>query len=185
MNLVAMTPFREDMNLGRAYNEAMELLPYEDGWAVLMDHDIMFTTIKWNEQIREAIKTHPTGTFTGVTNRIWSPWQRSTEGETLDEDILKHRACGERHLADKTLLDVTDWRPGWGGMLMVVSKKVWADAGGFRDGMECVDHKFHQAVAAAGHRLYCIKGLYVYHFRTSRIRGMGPWSLGCCRKAKP
>lgn len=183
MKLVAMTPFSPDMNLGAAYNEAMELLP-SDGWAVLMDHDIMFTTLKWNEQIRGAIEAAPLGTFTGVTNRIWSPWQRVTEGEKLPDDIVQHRALGERLLAKKTLKDVTDWRPGWGGMLMVVSKQTWLAAGGFRDGMECVDHHFHQAVAGAGLRLYCIEGLYVYHFRTSRIRGLGPWSPGCCNRGQ-
>lgn len=183
--ILAMTPFREDKNLGRAYNEAMERLVPGD-WAVLMDHDIMLTTLKWFEQIRQATEVYPDGTFTGVTNRIWSPWQRNEEGARLPDDILQHRSLGERLLSKKTMRDVTEWRPGWGGMLMVVKQDTWAAVGGFRDGMECVDHHFHQAVAESGRRLYCIEGLYVYHFRTSRIRGLGPWSPGCCnRGVKP
>lgn len=178
--ILAMTPFREDKNLGRAYNDAMDRLGFDD-WAVLMDHDIMFTTLKWYEQIGHAIMLHPEGTFTGVTNRIWSPWQRVVNAGRSD-DIELHRKVGEAQLGDPRLEDVTDWRPGWGGMLMVVSKKTWQAVGGFADGMECVDHKFHQAVAKSGRRLFCIKGLYVYHYRTSRVRGLGPWSPGCCNR---
>ena len=36
--LYPMVPFALDGNLGRAYNEAVALLP-DDAWAVFLDHD--------------------------------------------------------------------------------------------------------------------------------------------------
>ena len=183
--ILAMTPFSPEMDLGKAYNTAMALLP-EDGWAVFMDHDIMFTTVNWYAQVAEAITRHPTGTFTGVTNRIWNRWQQAAETVRLPDDVAVHRKAGEARVANQTIADVTDQRPGWGGMLIIISKETWHFAGGFREGgMGCVDHLIHQAVAASGRRVYVIHGLYVYHWR-GLSHGIPtsarPIVYGCCHQ---
>jgi hypothetical protein len=58
--------------------------------------------------------------------------------------------------------------------LMLVSKRAWLDAGGFVDGLLCVDHMFHYALRASGHKIFLIEGLYVYHWRGTTGRGTPP-----------
>lgn len=164
MTLVAMTPFALDRNLGRAYNDAMRLLP-DDGWAVLMDHDISLTTRDWYRQIAEAVAFKPdAGAFVAVTNRIAAPWQRAAESDRNVHDMAYHRQIGKARLKVRTLLDITETK-GFGGVLMVISKTAWAEVGGFVDGLLCVDHHMHFALGQAGRRVYLLEGLYVYHWR--------------------
>ena len=164
--MLAMTPFDLDRNLGRAYNEAMRLLP-EDGWSIFLDHDMMLTTPHWYAQIGEAIASRPhAGAFTAVTNRIASPWQRAEEVDQANHDVAYHRAIGEARRARRTLLDITCTK-GFGGVVTVVSKEAWREAGGYAEGMYCVDHSLFFRLKDRGRRVYMIEGLYVYHWRGS------------------
>lgn len=160
--ILCMTPFAEDLNLGKAYNEAMALLP-EDGWAVFLDHDAAWTTRRWWHQVREAIDFRPdAGAFTAVTNRIAPRWQQV--GDKDNHDIVRHRRYGAERTRVRTLLDITDTM-GFGGVVIVISKRAWSGVGGFVDGMLCVDHRMHFALRDAGLRVYLLEGLYVYHWR--------------------
>src|SRR4051812_48145082 len=108
MMLLPMTPFALDRNLGRAYNNAMALLP-DDGWAILLDHDILLTTRSWYPQIAEAIAFKPdAGAFVAVTNRIDAVWQRATETDPNNHDVGYHTAIGVARLQQRTLLDITE-----------------------------------------------------------------------------
>lgn len=158
-----MTPYAADMNVGRAYNQAMALLP-EDGWACLMDHDVMFTTYEWHLQLEAAIAADPRGSFTGVTNRIHCPWQQAREAGTENHDVRHHRRVGAERAKNRDLLDVTGC-VGWGGLLMLISKESWLAAGGFVDGLLCVDHQMHFKLRDAGRKIYLIEGLYMYHYK--------------------
>lgn len=182
MNLLAMTPFDAGMNLGAAYNRAMELLP-EDGWAAFLDHDAAWTTRRWWRQIAEAIAFQPAaGIFTACTNRIAAPWQKAGDPEC--HDMVRNRRFGEQRMKVRTLLDVTDTR-GLGGVVIVTSKRAWRAAGGFVDGMLCVDHRYHFACRDAGLRAYLIEGLFVYHWRRAfgdELPADTPRAEGCpCR----
>lgn len=168
--LFAMTPFSLDMNLGAAYNEAMELLP-DGAWAALLDHDIAFTTKLWYRQLQEAIAAVPqAGAITAVTNRIAAPWQRvgTADWVRCDEreahNMADHYALGASLAQKRTLLDITRTK-GFGGVVICLSKDAWRRAGGFADGLLCVDHSIHFRLAAAGYRNYLHEGLYVYHRR--------------------
>lgn len=181
-----MVPFRADMNYGKALNEAMGMIP-EGDWLAALDHDAMFTTRLWHAQIEEAIAAAPdAGLLTGVANRIGPPWQRA--GHPDNHDVAYHRKLGaDRARTHRALLDVTDTK-GIGGVLMVLSKATWKRIGGFVDGLNCVDHAAHFAVAAAGLKVYVLEHLYLYHWR--RANGDGPpddapRALNCpCRGAE-
>lgn len=181
--IVTFTPFDVEMNLGRAYNRAMELLP-DDAWACFLDHDMMLTTREWYRQLVEAATFKPDGAFTAITNRIASPWQQAREVDKENHDIAYHRSIGRARLAQRTLLDCTDTK-GWGGVLLLISKTAWREAGGFVDGMLCVDHQMHFALRATGRRLYVMESLYVYHWRRANgdnIPRDAPRAEGCpCR----
>lgn len=163
-----MTPFAADLNLGRAYNDAMALLP-DDAWAALLDHDAMFTTKAWFGQILEAIGAQPdAGAFTAVTNRIAAPWQQVGSRET--HEMGYHFALGEERRRIRTLLDITETK-GFGGVVIIISKRAWQRVGGFVDGLLCVDHGMHFALRAAGYRNFLIEGLYLYHRRRAFAGG--------------
>ena len=163
--ILTAIPFSRDLNLGAAYNATMELVP-EDGWCAFLDHDAMFTTPQWHQQLEDAIAAEPRGSFTAVTNRIAAKTQQAPEADSKSNDITYHRAIGAKRLGNRHLLDITD-AGAWGGVLMLVSKAAWRDAGGFSAGMFCTDHQFFYALREAGRRIYLIEGLYLYHFRGS------------------
>lgn len=170
----AVVPFAEDMDYGNACNEEMRKLDVGE-WAAILDHDMCFTTPRWHRQMLDAIAAEPEGSFTAVSNRMASPWQK-IEGAVIpvhhQDDLAWHRKIGAERLKNRNLLDVTD-TAGWGGVVMLISKESWAAAGGFRPGMFCVDHLMHRALRAAGRRIWIIEGLYVYHWRgSSRDREM-------------
>jgi len=168
--IYTMMPFAPDMNLGRAYNEAMGLLG-EDDWAVFLDHDAIWTTREWYKQIQEAVAKVPdAGIITAIASRGWQTWQWSNPSPD-NHDMAYHRQRGKEKLKVRTLLDVTA-ASGIAGVVMVISQRAWLAAGGFVDGMYCVDHGMHFALAKLGYKVYVHEGLYVYHWR--RANGDAP-----------
>lgn len=169
MPLFAMTPYRDDRNLGRAYNDAVERL-HDDDWCCLLDHDVHLLTLDWWRQLQEAIACRPdAGVFTCMTNRIAAPWQQFGPKECHDIGALQKIALERQRV--RTLLDITETK-GFGGCLMCFSKRAWRAVGGFVDGMFCVDHNFLFALRRANYRAYLIEGLYIYHRRRAFGHGM-------------
>lgn len=184
-----MTPYSLERNLGAAYNAAMALVP-EGGWACFTDHDAMFTTREWYRQLVEAIEFRPeAGLFAAVTNRIGAKWQRAPEANRDNHDIKYHRDIGKKRLVEhRSLLDVTDTK-GFGGVLMCLSKKAWQEAGGFADGLLCVDHSIHFRLRDAGYRIYLLESIYLYHWRRAfgdELPDDTPRAVNCpCRGVEP
>lgn len=157
-----MIPFRADANLGKAYNDAMGRLK-EHEWAIFQDHDATPTTGKWHAQFTEAIEFLPhAGAIVATTNRIASDWQRV--GDPSSNDIAAHRRFGAERLKVRTLLDISNTK-GFGGVMFAISKAAWREAGGFADGLGCVDHSIHFRLRDVGRKVYLHEGIYVYHWR--------------------
>ena len=165
-SLTTFIPYAPDGNLGPIWNEILESLP-ADGWAAILDHDAMFTTPVWYKQVMRAIKEQPLGTFSCVSNRIGveSRWQ-STSRDDMDageHDIRSHRILGAELSKDRTLTDVTD-RELMAGMFFVISKKTYRIIGPFPNGLRGLDNTLHMRLRMKSLRLYCINGLYLYHW---------------------
>lgn len=163
--LFPVMPFSPEKNYGTACNQMMGLLP-ADGWACIMDHDVLWTTLNWYHQITEIIAAHPLGTFTAVANRIGHPMQREA-GAPRTDNLAVHRVYGtevaRRHWGQ--LLDITDVQPPMSGMVIVLSKANWELAGGFRpQGILGVDNALHLALRAQGRKIWVMRGVYVYHY---------------------
>lgn len=167
--ILAMTPFALDRNLGRAYNEAMAVLP-DGGWSIFTDHDaIVGLTRDWFRLFAEAIAFRPdAGAIVAVTNRIDAAWQRADEADRENHDIGYHTRIALARATRRTLLDITDTK-GFGGVCFAVSKAAWAESGGFADGLLCVDHSLHFRLQRCGRRVYLHEGIYVYHRRRAFI----------------
>lgn len=162
MMIQTATPYDLDGNLGRAYNEFMDLLP-DGAWAVFKDHDAMPTTGQWFRQIHEAISFQPeAGAFVAMTNRIASPWQQI--GDRNNNDMAWHRRFGAERAKVRTLLDISETK-GFGGVMFAVSKQAWREVGGFADGLGCVDHSLHFGLQRVGRPVWLVEGLYLYHWR--------------------
>lgn len=174
--LISCSPYRADKNLGAAYNEVIDRLRPDD-WIALIDHDAMFTTPIWHPQIEAAIKHNPDyALFVGCTNRIGCGWMKAPGVDPNNFDMLYHRRVG-RDLAAKhgsEIRDVTEWesqpsgRP-LSGVLMVTSKKAWAEVLGFKHGFLTVDNNFHKRIRDADHRVGLMLGVYVFHVYRAKI----------------
>ncbi len=157
-------PSSKGKDLGFAYNAFMGLLKDGD-YAVFLDHDACFTTYDWYPQLEQIIKQNPTvGAFTGVTNRVYCKWQLANVDRTTN-DIVYHRQMG-KEIQTKSRLVVTNRtnHPWMSGMLIVIKKSCWKKIGGFRNGVLGVDNDFHMRLRKHHEKLFCIEGLYVYHY---------------------
>ena len=186
--ILAMMPFSPDMNLGRAYNESIQLLPADDDWAIFLDHDAMHTTRSWFNVIKEAIEFLPrAGAFVAVTNRIDAAWQRAAESDRDNHDIGYHTAIGLERLKKRSLLDISGTK-GFGGVCFALSKGAWKEAGGFSDGLLCVDHSIHFGLQRARRSVWLLENLYVYHRRRAFVGNLptnAPIAKKCpCRGAE-
>ncbi len=164
--LTCYIPYAVDGNLGPVWNQILSSLP-DDGWAAFLDHDACFTTPIWYRQILAAIKQYPEGTFSCISNRIGqsSRWQsvNRNDMDAKEHDMRAHRILGAEMTEDKTITDVTDDEL-MAGMFFVISKKTFDLIGPFPDGLRGLDNALHVRLRLKGLKLYCINGLYTYHW---------------------
>jgi GT2 family glycosyltransferase len=176
--IVTMIPYLPGKSLGTCYNEMMSLLN-EDQWGCFIDHDAMWTTTMWYQQISEAIEKNPeAGIFVPRTNRIGCGWMKAPGVSPRNHDIAYHRQVGwDLHEKEgSNVHDVTVWedqpsRKPLSGVSMLLSKKTWSKVGGFKKGFLTVDNDMHRRVRAAGLKAYLLLGVYVYHWYRARGRG--------------
>ena len=93
---IAYAPIECEKNIGCAYNKFMEILPNDDDWACFLDHDAMFTTTNWYNQLNELISSNSEiGAFGAMTNRIGYPPQLVGNIDLMSNDIEYHRNVGD------------------------------------------------------------------------------------------
>lgn len=163
-------------DVGLAYNQSMALVPDGD-WAVILDHDVSFTSRTWFRLVEEAIRTQPdAGAFVPVTNRLvptLSGWQMAQEVDVQNNDMVYHWSIGHarRSQFGASVQDVTDIDKHGGaalfsGFCFIVSKATWTLIGGAQEGsgMYGVDWGIHDRIRSHGKRVYLLPGLYLYHW---------------------
>jgi len=155
------TPWNSDKNLGKAYNQCMELIGDND-WACFTDADTMFTTYTYGKQIEDIVKED--AIYTAKTNRVMCPYQKTGIWEI--DDIRYHRDLGQQLANEKYdyLTDVTNECP-LSGCLILISKKMWQKLGGFKeDKMLTIDNDIHLKAREKGEKVYLMEGVYLYHW---------------------
>jgi GT2 family glycosyltransferase len=159
-------PYSIEKNIGRHYNDCMELVGDEE-FGIFVDGDTIFTTTNFGHQIQDIIKQNPDcRAFTGVTNRVNCKWQIAPGVDQDNNDILYHRRFGKllQQQQQHKLSDHTDEQP-MSGFLIALRHDLWWEMGGFLEqGMIGIDNDFHRRVANAGARIYCADGLYLFHW---------------------
>jgi hypothetical protein len=176
-NFTPYCPKTDGKNLGAYYNKYMELLPNDDDWAILMDHDILFTTYDWYNQICDIIekndgKIDDLGMLVVMTNRIGNAYQKVYNPMLAkSNDIQIHRKYGQKVYNEKydTLRRFS--QGGMSGLVMVLKKSVWREAGGFMDeGILGVDNNFHSKLRKKLNKeIYIMEGVYVYHWYRNNV----------------
>ena len=165
MNVYTFIAYDKEKDLGRAYNEMMNLVQDED-WVVFLDHDAMFVHRDWYKYLREVIKNNSEfGFFTATTNRIGCPWQLIQGVDRNNHDMFYHKKVA-KELMDRDLdvVDVTNERVFLSGVVMIVQKKTWKKIGGAKSGFLSVDNDLHSKCKQKGIRVGLIPSLYTYHW---------------------
>ena len=154
-------------NIGAVYNNFMKMLP-EGDWACFLDHDAMFTTLDWYQQLEEIIEglklSHPqAGLLTTCTNRIGNFEQRISGIEPQNHDIYYHRKIGkQRQIEYGNSLRECEYLIS--GVVILISKEIWKKTVGFTDGFWGVDRDIDQKVRDLGYKTYIMDGVYCYHW---------------------
>lgn len=162
-------PFSIEKNIGKYYNDFMELLPSDDDFACFVDGDTIFTTPNYGNQIEEATKKYPkVGCFTAYTNRVNCEWQIYPGVDKDNNDMYYHRQIGKQAQERfwSKCIDVTDMPRDkvLSGFLMLLKKSVWKKIGGFKDGVLGVDNDLHWKIQDHKESIHLMQGVYLYHW---------------------
>lgn len=165
MNIYNFIAYDTDKNLGRSYNQCVQLLE-DDDWFVFLDHDALFVQRDWYLYLRRIIKDNSQyDLFTCSTNRIGCPWQRIQGIDYDNHDIRYHKEIGRQLLEkDLNIIDVTSASVKLSGVVMISNKKSWDKVGGAKDGFLGVDNNLHDKYREKDMKVGFIPSLYVYHF---------------------
>jgi len=162
-------PYNKEKNIGKFYNDFINLLPNDDDYACFVDGDTIFTTTNYGTIIENVIKQYPdVGCFTCVTNRVNSKWQISPGVDIKNNDIEYHRTYGKKiqDIYSSFCIDVTNEnRYLLSGVLILIKKKTWLKIGEFKEGgMLGIDNDIHRKIKANNEKLYLMIGVYLYHW---------------------
>lgn len=156
-------PYCLEKNLGKAYNEAMRLIPDED-WMCYLDYDAMLLTPDAPAILHEYATRYPdAGLLTAYTNRIHQTSQQLLHGQINENDSMRWHL--QQAIKQKeNLYQVTPIRRNVSGFLMLVSKKTWQEHP-FAETGEClgIDTDYWKRLREAERPMYRMDGLYVFH----------------------
>lgn len=157
-----MIPYRNDKNLGLAYNECMQIIN-DDDWACFIDHDSLFLTPDAIRIIDEYTKKYPdTGIFTCWTNRIGCPEQRLGKENDDNDSMVDHMIMAEQ--MKENLFEATELKGVISGFLMVISKKTWNEIKFAETGKALgVDNDYSLRILSSGRKILRMESIYVWH----------------------
>lgn len=153
-----------EKNLGRAYNEAMQLIPDGD-FACILDYDIHFLTPDCGKIIHDYVQDCDDKTMlTCLTNRVHPVSKMQLYGGQVSElsDIRDHIRLAE-HIKG-SLYQTSVITSNISGFLMVISKEFWKDLP-FVDNYRClgVDTDYSIRMRENNRIVKRMDGLYVFH----------------------
>jgi hypothetical protein len=172
MKIHIIKPYSTDKNLGKAYNESVNLIP-ENDWACVMDYDTMFLTPDCGKILHDYVEKYPdVGIFTALTNRIHPlAKEQLLDGQVSENsDIRYHLALAEARR--QQLYRLKDINKPISGFLMMFSRETWKE-NKFNESGKClgVDNLFSQSVINSGKSVSVMQGLYVFHlYRINDIK---------------
>jgi len=160
--LIRLCPHSKTKDLGKAYNEAMKLLPPKS-WACITDNDVLLLQPDAIDIMAEYIRRYPqAGLFTCYTNRIGNAKQLLNGAVNEDDRIAGHIELAVEQR--KNLYNVTSIGAPISGFLMLLNKEVWNKYRFDELGRALnVDDYYSLKLHRAGLKIYRMDGLYVWH----------------------
>lgn len=154
---IAHAPPARMLNLGSEYNRLMEASPTE--WVCFLDHDAMWLKRDWYQRLLNGINYDPgVGMLSVQSNRIGLSVQRIPKSERIHNiSVLRRQAMSQTGKP----MEVKDQLSG---VVIVTSKSVWNQVGGFSDGFLGVDWQYCQKVREYGYKLMLLRDNPVYHW---------------------
>ena len=168
MNIYYCTPFSQDKNLGKAYNEYVrKLATNQDDYIFFIDGDVQILDSNWGNHVKDLINKYPeTGIFTALTNRCGNLKQCHLGIRNQSENIL-----GQYELAQvikkNNYWQVTEINRVISGYFFGFSIKTFDLVGGFSENegeILKVDNRFSKKVLEAGKKILLMCGVYVFHY---------------------
>lgn len=157
------TPCATDKNLGKVYNQYMEIVPNNDDWVIIRDRDTMYLQPNYMELIEQAIKKNPDADlFTCYTNRVGNKEQCYGGLINNTSDVLRVY-LDTRYNNVMLRKSYKPLNKCISGFFMLFQKKTWQKHK-FKDGILGVDNHFSQSILDKGGKIILIEGLYVYHY---------------------
>jgi len=158
MTIHYITPFAQDLNIGKEYNERISEL--SDGYIVLRDYDTLLFPKSCNH-IADIIKANPDfELITCLTNRI-GVHLHCVQDMFNEDSILAHQnKASELWDRFRTEIMETGIAPG---LCMIFHKSLWERIGGFKENSITFDREFSTDAKRSGARIGLAKGLYVFH----------------------
>jgi GT2 family glycosyltransferase len=162
------TPWADDRDLGKAYNEYCALVPDENDWICLRDGDTMFLGIRWGQVCRWYIDNYPgTGLFSAITNRVGDPSQcvknkmdKKPRIEYYREYAMKMERFPPKDRPREKLL-----KAPISGFCMLFQKKTW-QRHPFEEGVGLlrIDNAFSRKVKHSKKPIVLMSRLFVWHY---------------------
>lgn len=153
-----LQPYSFDLNIGKAYNEAIEPL---DGWICITDQDTLKFQGFADRVSRIVDGADKTDVVTCVTNRLHPSNENLVPGLYDEPDINVHLEkytdvwCEHGANLTPTNMPIA-------GVFMLFHKSVW-DQVKFVENSIHFDSVFTRDVKNAGFKTYVAKGLYIFH----------------------
>jgi glycosyltransferase involved in cell wall biosynthesis len=162
---IAYAPRTYDMNLGRCYNDYMEMVEDDNAYVLFIDHDAVLLHPSWRQIVQEVMQKHlnETALFIVHTNRINNPYQRLNlleNNHQLTDNTQYAKFIGDEFGASTT--ECAKW-PSSSGVVLMLKKSTWRTHK-FSDGFLKVDNNIHISLRTDGDKVYLMNGLYAYHF---------------------
>ena len=170
MRVWIRTPFSTEKNLGKAYNEEMQMIPEGDA-ACFIDGDLMFLTHDYGNILNDYGNLYPNSVLVCRMNRINAKATGQIDQYApTTSDIADHIKHANSLSSSRAVTRVQ--MPPVSGALMVVPKSVWnkikfaeqqpyEDRGPFN--LLGVDNDWTNRVRAAGIEILTMEGLYCWH----------------------
>lgn len=159
------TPYREDKNLGRAYNEAFERCPDGDALCV-HDIDVLLLTPDAPVIMQKYLDMHPDGVFVCRTNRISELSVEQHHMIITGSDIKEHIIIANM-ISRPPHIATPLQRRDFSGFLILMNKHVWqkCKAPEYLDKGGCigVDTMWSRAMIEAGITRYRMDSIYCWH----------------------
>lgn len=175
-----ITPFAEDKNLGKAYNDYIRGLwlgrreDMGDFWICVTDYDTCWLEHGFYANMVDQTKKHGDfGILTCLTNRIGCPEQRY-EGKISENGEMRdwYHVSKEVHSKPSTVVNIPK---EISGTCMLFKYSVWKEIGGFKERPgRClgIDNYFCWDVLKAGYKIGLMENVFIFHYYRL-VQGIG------------